>query len=158
MAHRDKSETAGILFPPPLMFFAMLGAGIALHKTAPVDLHLSTVLRVALGILFALPSGYLALGSYFVMHRDGTPFDPGRPTTAVCCQGVFRMTRNPMYLSLVLLLLSIGLALSCLWLTLLGPVLLVLFDRLAVCKEEAYLTERFGERYLEYKRTVRRWL
>jgi protein-S-isoprenylcysteine O-methyltransferase Ste14 len=83
---------------------------------------------------------------------------PVRPATALITEGPFRFTRNPLYLSLALLYLGIGLWLGALWPIVLLPALMLLVQQLVVLREEAYLESRFGDAYRTYRNRVRRWL
>ena len=158
MTNREKKDVANIPVPPLLMFLIVLVAATAFHRLLPFSSLPGGTARVVAGVVVMLMSGVLAGVTFVKMHRERTSFDPGTPTTSVCCTGIFRLTRNPMYLSLVLLLFGIGLFISSIYFVLLAPVLLIVYDRLVVRAEEAYLTEKFGEAYLRYKARVRRWL
>ena len=73
--------------------------------------------------------------------------------------GLYRFSRNPIYVAGLLLQLGIALLMNNLWIVLLVPVSKkFLFDGYIIAREEAYLERAFGEVYLDYKRTVRRWL
>jgi protein-S-isoprenylcysteine O-methyltransferase Ste14 len=72
--------------------------------------------------------------------------------------GPFRVTRNPIYIALVLAFAGTGAMTAAGWLILLVPVLLLLLDLGVVRGEERYLARRFGPDYLAYARRVRRWL
>jgi protein-S-isoprenylcysteine O-methyltransferase Ste14 len=158
MNEEISQDKAGIRIPPPLLFVAALGMGLALHFAVPLLFDLSMTIRTALAVVVSLASGVMAVAAFVTMHQHRTPFNPDKPTRAICCKGVFQITRNPLYLALVLLLLGTGVILSSLWLLFLTPVLLIFLDWLAVRPEEIYLARKFGDDYLEYKRTVRRWL
>ena len=93
-----------------------------------------------------------------MLLRNKTPFDPSKPTVKIVRQGPFRLSRNPMYLALVLLLAGVAVFTGSLWMCLAVPTLLIILDIGAVRPEEAYLERKFGSRYLEYKAKVRRWL
>ena len=72
--------------------------------------------------------------------------------------GVYRITRNPMYLGLLLILIAWAVFLSSAWL-LLGPLTFVLYmNRFQIGPEERALSAMFGNSYAEYKARVRRWL
>lgn len=100
----------------------------------------------------------MALGAFWVMGRHQTPFDPAKPTRAIVTKGVFRYSRNPMYTALLLLQAAAAAATGSAWMALGGLVLWWLLRQTAVIPEEKYLTEKFGERYLSYKKSVRRWI
>ncbi|MCX5739319.1 MAG: isoprenylcysteine carboxylmethyltransferase family protein [Proteobacteria bacterium] len=72
--------------------------------------------------------------------------------------GIYRFTRNPMYVGMALLQTSIGITWGNGWILALVPVVLVTIYTIAIRHEEAYLERKFGSTYLEYKRSVRRWL
>jgi protein-S-isoprenylcysteine O-methyltransferase Ste14 len=63
-----------------------------------------------------------------------------------------------MYIGMALLQLGIGVALANGWIVALIPVVLVIIYAIAIRHEEAYLERKFGEGYLVYKRSVRRWI
>jgi protein-S-isoprenylcysteine O-methyltransferase Ste14 len=155
----NNEDTASIVIPPPLFFFAFLGAGFLMDYLVPLKLfQLPWGLRIiSSGGLFAI-SGYFALGSIFVLLRNNTPFDPSKPTLKLVRRGPFRFSRNPMYLSLLLLLSGIALYTGSIWMCLAVPALLIALYIAAVRPEEEYLERNFGGRYLEYKAKVRRWL
>jgi protein-S-isoprenylcysteine O-methyltransferase Ste14 len=90
--------------------------------------------------------------------RNKTPFDPAKPTVAIVRQGPFQLSRNPMYLALLLLLAGVAVFTGSLWMCLAVPALWVVLDMTVVRPEEEYLERNFGGRYLEYKAKVRRWL
>ena len=91
-------------------------------------------------------------------NRAGTAIPPNRPTTAIVVDGIYRHTRNPMYLGFTLLLLALGLLFDDLWFIVLAPFAVFAVTKLAIEREEAYLERKFGAAYVAYKQNVRRWL
>ena len=115
-------------------------------------------LGAALGI--ALAGGLIALAGAWQFHRARTTVNPLSPAkaSALVTGGVYRITRNPMYLGMGLVL--VGWAV---WLgnaaALLGlPLFVVLLDTLQIKPEERVLRQRFGEAYARYAARVRRWV
>jgi len=92
------------------------------------------------------------------MMRAGTNVDPTQPATVLVVDGPFKYTRNPLYLSLTLLYAGIAILVNSLWTMLLLPVVLVVMRKGVVDREERYLARKFGEQYLRYKASVRRWI
>ena len=91
-------------------------------------------------------------------RRAGTTFDVRKSASALITEGPYRFSRNPSYVSLTLLYLGIGILLNNGWiLILVAPVFLVM-DLWVVRREERHLEATFGEEFLRYKATVRRWL
>ena len=79
-------------------------------------------------------------------------------TTQLVSTGIFRFSRNPMYLSLLLMLIAWALWLgnSLAWLGVI--VFILVMNRFQIAREEAYLESKFGDEYRRYKQKVRRWL
>jgi len=72
--------------------------------------------------------------------------------------GPFRITRNPMYLQMVLICIGFAVMLMNAWILALTPVCAWVLQLFAILPEEAYLERKFGGAYLAYKSRVRRWL
>jgi protein-S-isoprenylcysteine O-methyltransferase Ste14 len=110
------------------------------------------------GVALLVVSGLLARSAEAVMKRAGTNIRPDQPTLAIVSDGPFRYTRNPLYIAITGLYLSVTLLVDALWpLLLLVPVLAVLQWGI-VAREEKYLEAKFGEPYRAYKSRVRRWV
>ena len=106
---------------------------------------------IAIALLIAL----IALAHFFEAR---THVEPWHPTTAIIRKGVYRFSRNPIYLSFCIAAVGTGLVLNSWWVVASVTVLKPLLERLVISREEAYLEKKFGDHYLEYKRQVRRWL
>ena len=88
----------------------------------------------------------------------GTPVEPYKPTSAIVSDGLYGLSRNPIYVALTLIYLGIGVAIDSPWiLALVVPVLLVMRTGV-IAREERYLERKFGAEYLDYKVSVRRWV
>ena len=155
-----KSDTPGVLAPPPLIFLGYLIAGIALEylvvKTQGLDMPVS--LRWTVVALFVLAGGGLIAAALGKFKAAGTPAPPWQPTTAFVVQGVYRWTRNPMYLGMTLIYLGLTVAAN-------APVALWLFVPLiltihygVIAREERYMAAKFGVAYINYAHSVPRWL
>jgi len=96
-----------------------------------------------------------AIGLFRNIGQDPAPWTA---TPEIVTEGIYRVTRNPMYVGMALLQLGIGVALANGWMVVLIPFVLVIIYAIAIRHEEAYLERKFGEGYLVYKRSVRRWL
>ena len=72
--------------------------------------------------------------------------------------GVYRFTRNPMYLGMALVHGGVALWLLDGWLLVTLPLAMAVVHRIAIQPEEIYLEQKFGEAYASYRRRVRRWL
>ncbi|GAP65574.1 hypothetical protein MBSD_n0864 [Mizugakiibacter sediminis] len=150
-------RTAGVI-PPPVLFFAALALGFALHRLWPQPLFAdATAGRVAGVALIALGA---ALGTWMMLHfrRAGTPVSPLRPTRRLVVSGPYRYSRNPDYIGQALICAGIALAANAAWALLMLPPALLLVRHAVVAREERYLLALFGEPYAAYCRRVRRWI
>ena len=152
-------DGANIRFPPPLVPLIALALGVAADLwILPLSLPLDGVLRYGVAVLL-FGSGMALMASAFgLFRRTGQDPKPWASTPEIISTGIYRFTRNPMYVSMGLLQAGIGVALGNAWVVLLVPVVWVVIYVIAIRYEEAYLEEKFGSVYSEYKRTVRRWL
>jgi protein-S-isoprenylcysteine O-methyltransferase Ste14 len=91
-------------------------------------------------------------------HKAGTTVKPFQESTALITDGVFRLSRNPMYLGFVLVLIGIAVLLGSLTLWIIVPLFAVLMDRVFISVEERMLQVKFGQAWSEYKAQVRRWI
>ncbi|MFP5353383.1 MAG: methyltransferase family protein, partial [Actinomycetota bacterium] len=90
--------------------------------------------------------------------RKKTGVAPWTPATTLVTEGVYRVTRNPMYLGMTLLYLGLALGLGLMWALALLPVVVAIVDRFVIRREEAYLDRKFGAAYRDYRASVRRWI
>jgi protein-S-isoprenylcysteine O-methyltransferase Ste14 len=148
------------VFPPAVPLIAIL-AGSGLQYVWPIDVGMAIPALVRYWIGGAIFAGaVLLLGgwSVLIMRRSGQSENPWKPTTEIIERGPYRFTRNPMYLQMVIACVGVAVAFGNVWILLLAPVCAWALQVLAILPEEEYLERKFGDRYLTYKRRVRRWL
>lgn len=125
---------------------------------APVSVPFAA--RVGVAVVLAsvgLTFGVAAMLSFLREKTTMNPIKPGAASSLVT-GGVFRFTRNPMYLSLLLYLLAWTAYLSNWLALLLVPVFVLYINQLQIKPEERALSALFGSEYASYKARVRRWL
>ena len=155
----DLPDRAAVVFPPPLIFAALLGIGLLLEYILPLKLYIWPLLpRIIIGGILFLISGYFALGAFKVLIKNKTPFDPAKSTVKLVREGPFRISRNPMYLALLILLFGIAVLMGSVWLFLSVAALFFTLHYGVVQPEEAYLARKFGDDFEDYRLSVRRWL
>ena len=145
--------------PPPVVALLIGVAMWFCSRFGPV-LELPLLVRVAAFVAIGLLGGVTAFAGNREFRRAKTTINPFRPqnATALVTSGVYRFTRNPMYLGLTLLLLGWAMFL-CSACALVGPVLFALYVNCFQIKpEEKILSAKFGAAYSEYVSRVRRWL
>jgi protein-S-isoprenylcysteine O-methyltransferase Ste14 len=142
---------------PPVWFLLAVLLAIGLHyvmpimRVVPAPWSYSGALLVVLGLVISATGA----GAF---KRVGTPVVPFEPSTTLVTDGLYRFTRNPMYLGLVLALLGAAILLGSLGAFVPVPVFAWILHAQFIKGEERFLEEIFGERYLAYKQRVRRWL
>lgn len=158
MAENEK-DGAAVRIPPPLIYLAGVIVGVVVHAfVMPLPFGLSTGLRIAAGVAVVVAGLVLVGGAIGLFRRTGQDPKPWEPTPEIISTGVYRLTRNPMYVGLGLLQVAVGIGLSNWWIIIMVPAVLALVYATAVRQEELYLQKKFGDVYTRYKATVRRWL
>lgn len=145
--------------PPPAVAFLIAIAMWFASKVGPSIALPLLVRSLAFGAL-ALAGGAVALAGDLAFRRARTTINPFRPqnTSALVTSGVYRRTRNPMYVGLLFVVVG-WCAFLCSATALLGPVAFVAYiTRFQIIPEERILLSKFGPSYADYLTRVRRWL
>jgi protein-S-isoprenylcysteine O-methyltransferase Ste14 len=150
---------SGSRIPPPvwMLFFATMMW--ALERYCPIA-TLITAPWNRLGWLLMAIAGVAPATAMIQFRRAHTtinPLDPGK-ASALVTDGIYRWTRNPMYLGLSVLLLGWAIRLGTLSPFVLPPLFVLLMTQVQILPEERALRERFGDDYERYCREVGRWL
>lgn len=93
-----------------------------------------------------------------LLRMSGQSENPWKPTTRMIERGPFRITRNPMYLQMVIVCIGFAVILANPWIFLLTPFAAWILQQWAILPEELYLEQKFGVTYLAFKNRVHRWL
>lgn len=158
MPHSDPQDRPNRHHWPPILYVAVIAGAWLWQWLAPLPALLPPLSARLIGWpLFALGFG-IGMIALWRFHRVGTSFDPTAPATRLATDGIYRFTRNPMYLGAIAAFLGFGLAWPSTPLMLLTIPLAYALTKLAIEREEAYLERRFGDEYRNYKAQVRRWL
>lgn len=142
---------------PPTYLWAAMIVMVALHFAFPVK----RIIPFPWDLLGALP---LALGAALNIIADKafrdaqTTVKPFQESAVLVTDGVYRISRHPMYLGFVLILLGLAVLLRSLTPSFVIPIFAVLMDRAFIVVEERMLAEKFGQAWLKYKAKVRRWV
>ena len=144
------------VLPPTYLWTAMI-VMVALHFVFPVK----RIIPFPWDLLGVLP---LVLGAALNLSADKafrdakTTVKPFQESAALITNGVYRISRHPMYLGFVLMLLGLAILLGSLTPLLVVPIFAVVMDRVFIVVEERMLAEKFGQAWLDYKAKVRRWV
>lgn len=153
-AHKSSWEIAEIVFGMPFL------VSIVFHFIVPFSLP-QGILRQAflpIGLVLIIIGVGLVILARRELARYGQPTDPGHPTSKVVKTSVFSISRNPLYLASIIVLLGISLALNILWALVTLVVSTIICHYVLIVPEENYLLAKFGKEYRDYTATVRRWL
>jgi len=106
-----------------------------------------------------LGNGVLLMNWFlWTLRSAGTPVNLEKPVSSLVTEGPFQYTRNPSYLSVVMIYTRIVSLANAFWAILFLPATLVVIRHGVIEREECYLERRFGEEYLRYRVRVRRWI
>ncbi|XVN73275.1 hypothetical protein AAEX37_00333 [Oligella sp. MSHR50489EDL] len=152
-------KTLELLLPPPviailsaLLMYLMARLLPVIHVTWPVKIYISGLL-----IVLAIAIGLSAIIAFL---NSKTTANPKRPTetSKLVKSGIYRYSRNPMYLGMLFLLLAWAVHLQSLS-AIVGIIFYVLYiTQFQIIPEERALATKFGEDFIAYKKQVRRWL
>ena len=151
-----RNENANVVIFPPLLFLLTLIIALIFKLIFPIlsipkPIQLIGFILIAIGLVIL----FIAIRQ---LNSHRTSIHPDGVTTKIVTNGIFRYSRNPIYVSFTLLYLGIILFMSALiGLFFLIPLLLITQEGI-IKREEKYLTEKFKENYIKYKSSVRRWI
>jgi protein-S-isoprenylcysteine O-methyltransferase Ste14 len=145
---------------PPVIYLSALAIAIILFSIEPLPWiagPIADLLFVA-GIILVLAAAAMIVLAMRAMRRAKTTIRPDRASEHLVTDGPFALTRNPIYLGDTLVMVGIGLIVGDLWFVILAVLAAFITQKLAIEGEERHLEARFGKRYRDYSRRVRRWI
>lgn len=146
--------------PPPLLFVATFLAGAGLQRLAPLGTlpaSLAGAARFA-GFGLIVVALLLMLSSVGMFLGSRTTLIPFGNASRLIASGPYRITRNPMYVGLVLLYVGVAGVLSEPWALILLPMPVLIIHRIVIPFEEKRMLEIFGDTFASYCDRVRRWI
>lgn len=153
---QSRIDTA-VKVPPVFLVLIHIVAALILRWLVPLPFPVPPVLA-SMGFLLVI-FGFLLGVAALMAFRAGRPANGPRGAPArLVTSGIYRFTRNPIYLGFLLMLIGIPLNAGSYWGILLAPLMVISFNRLVIEKEEEILTHRFGQEFQTYRTIVRRWI
>jgi protein-S-isoprenylcysteine O-methyltransferase Ste14 len=144
------------IYPPTYLFLALI-IMIGLHFLFPIFQAISPPWNLSGLILIGVGLTMNVVASN-AFERQKTTIKPYEEPSVLVTGGLFRVSRNPMYLGALLLLAGVALSLGSLSPFSVVPLFYFLMNEIFIKPEEKVLEETLGEAYLAYKKRVRRWL
>jgi len=152
-----EADNAGVIARPPVLYSIAFVLGMLLEWFVPTSFA-SGLTGPAFGLVLFLTGAGLMFAAMRLFRLAGTNVPTYLPTTSLVTHGPYRFTRNPIYLALTLIYVGLAVGVDSIWpLITLLPLLLVMHFGV-VRREEAYLEQKFGEAYRDYRARVRRWI
>jgi protein-S-isoprenylcysteine O-methyltransferase Ste14 len=154
-----KKDHPGIYLPPPTIYVGTFLAAFFMQKLIPFNKEffytVSSKLIGVVIILIGLGCTFPALVQFFKTKNSLVTI---KPANSLQTAGIYSLSRNPMYVSLLLLYTGLSFIIGNWWNLILLPVLFFVVQEYVIKREEKYLDRRFGQKYFEYKTKVRRWI
>lgn len=150
-------DNPGVIVPPPLLLLTFIVLGYALNQAYPLpvlDRPLNTIISAIFFAYAALTAGL----AYYYMKKSGTNISTRKPSNTIVTVSVYSYTRNPIYLSMIIVLIAFALYFNSLWSIIVIPFFILIIQKGVIEREEKYLEKKFGDEYLNYKKRVRRWI
>jgi protein-S-isoprenylcysteine O-methyltransferase Ste14 len=150
------TDRPGVIALPPLIYLVAMTLGIALHFLRPLTLPVPVAVRWV-GLAMIVAEFAVLIPSRLRFVRAGTNVNPMKPATALVTTGIYRFTRNPMYVGLMIGFTGLALLTRIGWLLVELPVVLAIMHWGVILREERYLSRKFGAEYEAYRARVRRY-
>lgn len=157
-ASNKEADRPTVKLHPPTILFLALVAGYVIRLFVGGRMPLPRAFAEGLGGLLMIVSLGIVIAAVSVFAQAGQPLQPATPASALFQKGVYKFSRNPIYLAMVLFGTGFGVATSNIWIIVTTAIAGVIFHFLVIKPEEDYLTRKFGEEYAEYRARVRRWI
>jgi protein-S-isoprenylcysteine O-methyltransferase Ste14 len=153
--NRDRT---GIVIPPPLLFAVPFLGGWLIGRAWEWPLLQDRTTAIAIGLALVIGGVVLAADGIRQFRKARTTVLPFGGTLRIVASGVYRWTRNPMYLGMAVAYAGFSVVVNSGWCLVLLPVAVILVQLLAIGPEERYLAYKFGDSYERYRANVRRWI
>jgi protein-S-isoprenylcysteine O-methyltransferase Ste14 len=142
---------------PPILALMYIGIAFLLGWFIPIRFPVPVILR-NLGFFMTFIGFLLGVGAFIEFRKAHTTLDPHGSVRQLVTAGVYRFSRNPIYLGFLLMVMGLPLNSGLYWGIPIAPIFATMMGRLVIEREEAYLEKKFKDQYTSYKSRVRRWL
>ena len=154
-----KSKAAQVwFFPPYLVLLGLIISFLLEFLVYRNQIFDNSIIFRFLGIILTIAAILLFVKSVRIFNLRKEKIHPRSISTQIFKDGPFQFSRNPIYLAMFVLLIGVGLTLNSFWFLYSGLVVAIMIHYGVIIPEENYLEKEFGKDYLEYKKSVRRWL
>ena len=162
---KTNKDHASVISFPPIIFLFFTNSGFFIStlnlyflRLYNVPEFLNVLRSYEIGLLLIISALIIFIISINTFNKvDENPI-PTSSTTQIISKSIYKYTRNPMYLAMLILQIGIGMSLSMVHIIFFVIFTYVVLKYYVILPEEKYLEKKFGTQYLVYKKTVRRWL
>ena len=153
---QDRPNISPMVHPPvvALMFIVI---AYFLGRFAPLPFSPPAILRY-MGLVLSFVGFLLGIGAFLEFRKARTTLDPHGSAKQLVTSGIYRFTRNPIYMGFLLMIIGLPLNSGLYWGIVLAPFYVFMMNRLIIQHEESYLERKFGKTFTGYTSRVRRWL
>jgi protein-S-isoprenylcysteine O-methyltransferase Ste14 len=157
MAKEQDHPNVSPMVHPPIVALMFIVLAYFLGRFAPLPFSVPAILRY-LGLAMTFVGFLLGIGAFMEFRKAHTTLDPHGSAKHLVTSGIYRFTRNPIYLGFLLMVIGLPLNSGLYWGLVMAPFYVFTMNRLIIQNEEAYLERKFGKAYTSYTSRVRRWL
>ncbi len=154
----DIPDHANVVVLPPIVFLGTLLAGFILNRFFPLSIIFKSLVWGIFGWILFIFGLVIVLWSVKTMRLGGEHENIYKPTKSLITKGPFSLSRNPIYLAMLIGLFSFIFILNTYWLVIFFPIVYLLLLLGVIKREENYLQRKFGEKFRQYRLKVPRWL
>ena len=140
-----------------MVFLGGLIGGAAINVFFPIPIWSGPWMWLA-AVVPLVAGFWLFAAARLSFRRHQTALMPWTPSAKLVQDGPYRFTRNPIYLAFGMFYLSVALFFDSAYILVMLAIVLALFDRIQIPREERYLQAKFGDEFSTYKTKVRRWI
>lgn len=142
---------------PPVLVLIYIAVAYLLGWFIRIPYDVPVLLR-NIGFSFTVIGFLLGVAAFIEFRKARTTLDPHGSARQLVTSGVYRFTRNPIYLGFLLMVIGLPLNSGFYWGLLVAPFYVTTMNRLVIEREEDYLQKKFKDAYTSYTSRVRRWL
>ena len=157
MAKEQDRPKISPMVHPPIIALMFIVIAYFLGRFAPLGFSAPAILRY-IGLALTFVGFLLGMGAFLEFRKARTTLDPHGSAKQLVTSGIYRYTRNPIYLGFLLMVVGLPLNSGLYWGIVLAPFYVFMMNRLIIQHEEAYLERKFGQTYASYITRVRRWV
>ena len=143
--------------PPPIVTFS---CGITIYYSKSLFNQFFTYTNTSISLFFLILGLYVFLSAVRLFRKQKTTVNPLEPRQAssLVTSGIFKFSRNPMYLGMLIILLSISFKFNFIGGMIISLSFYIFITNFQILPEEKAMKELFGDKFVQYSNTTRRWI